>query len=181
MKSKEVYNIIIRYVLLLILAIPNLYLFYLIFTPLTVFPVYTVLNALYGAELLPNNVIFFQNFYAELIPACIAGAAYYFLLLLNLTTPMPIKKRIHSIMYLFAAFLILNIIRIVSFAALLTAGFQYFDLTHKFTWYFGSTFLLVLIWFSAIYIFKIKNIPVYTDFNNIYKETKKKKRKRKHK
>ena len=106
----------------------------------------------------------------DLIPACIAGAAYYLLLILNLTTPMKLNKRLRSMLFLFATFLILNIIRIVIFSVLLANGYSYFDLAHKITWYFTSTALVVLIWFSNVKLFKIKQIPVYTDFKIIYKK-----------
>lgn len=167
MEKKGAFFLLLRYFILIILGVPNLYLFYLIFTPATVHPVFWILNYLYDAVLYPGNVIFFKGYFASIIPACVAGAAYYLLLILNLTTPMSIKKRIGSIIFLFAAFLFLNLLRIVIFASLLFKGYQYFDLTHAATWYFGSTILVILIWFSNVLIFRIKEIPIYTDLKNI--------------
>jgi hypothetical protein len=66
-----------------------------------------------GAQLLIGNVIFIKGYYAEIINACIAGAAYYFLLILNLSTPMEISKRIKSLVFMFLTFLIINILRII--------------------------------------------------------------------
>jgi len=173
MNKKEVFFLLSRYVILIILAIPNLFIFYFIFTPLTVYPTFYLLSIIDPTSYIvegTSNVIFFKGYFASIIPACVAGAAYYLLLILNLTTPMTIKKRIWSITYLLGAFLILNLIRIFVFAMLLFKGYQYFDLTHKATWYFGSTVLVIIIWFSNVLIFKIKNIPIYTDLKHIFQE-----------
>jgi len=83
------------------------------------------------------------------------------------------KARIKSILFILLTFLILNILRIVIFSALLVNGYRYFDFTHIFFWYFGSTILVMFIWFANVRIFKINSIPIYSDFKNILKEIKK--------
>ena len=172
MNKKEVSNLLTRYLVLILLAIPNPFLFSYLFTPLTVYPVYFILKIFYNAVLLEGNVIFFKGYYANIIPACIAGAAYYLLLIFNLTTPMKASKRIKSISYLFISFLFINIIRIILFASLFSIGYKYFSLTHTLTWYMGSTFLVLLIWFSNILIFIIREIPIYSDMKKLFKDTK---------
>lgn len=174
MDKKEVYNLIIRYLILIAVTIPNLYIFYLIFTPLTVYPVYFILKIIYGAQLMGDNIIEFGDFSVEIIQACIAGAAYYLLLVLNLTTKLSLKRRVGSIIFLFASFLILNVARIIIFSALYFEGFDYFDLTHKLVWYFGSTILVILIWFTNVWIFRVLDIPVYSDVGRIIRDIKKK-------
>ncbi len=174
MDNKEVYGLIARYFILILIAFPNLYFFYSLFTPLTVYPLFWILNLLFGASLLPDSIIVFKGFSAQIIPACVAGAAYYLLVVLNLSTPMDLKKRVYSLLFLVITFLILNLARLVLFAILLQSGFQYFDLAHELVWYFGSTILLVIVWFANVYIFKIKEIPVYSDLRNIFKDIKKK-------
>ena len=99
----------------------------------------------------------------------------YLLLILNLTTPMRLNKRLKSILFLFSTFLILNIIMILIFSFILESGYNSFDLAHEFTWYFTSTTLVVLIWFSNVKLFKIKKIPVYSDFKSIYEKIRRKK------
>ena len=176
MDSKEVIFIIVRYLILILLGTFNLYLFYFIFTPLTVFPTFFFLEWLYDAVLIsvsfknPGAVIFVKGFYASIIPACVAGAAYYFLLILNLTTPMSFRKRVGSILFLLLAFLALNIARIVIFASIISEQFQYFNQAHTLTWYFGSTVLVIIIWFVNVFIFKIKDIPIFTDLRKITKD-----------
>ena len=176
MDKKSVYSILFRYGILIILGIPNLFLFYAIFTPLTIKPIFAFFSAIDSASYIvegTNNVIFFKGYYATIISACVAGAAYYLLLILNLTTPMNIKKRLGSIMFLLGMFLILNLLRIFIFGILLTKGYQYFDITHAVTWYFGSTGLVILIWFSNVLLFRIRDIPIYSDIKQIYLDIKK--------
>ncbi len=169
MNRKEAYELLRRYLALVLLGLFKLKIFYSVFTPLTVYPVFFVVQLFDNtAVLMQNNIISFSDLQAQIIPACVAGAAYYLLLILNLTTPMETKKRVKSILFLLLVFLFLNITRILVFAFLLVWGYQYFELTHILIWYFGSTIMVVLIWFANVFIFKINNIPVYTDMMNIY-------------
>ncbi len=173
MNSKQAYYLLSRYLILILLGI-FFSIFYLIFTPLTIYPSYFILSLFYPSiNLIPNNILSFGIIQAKLIPACIAGAAYYLLLILNLTTPMKTKARVKSLLFILLTFLVLNILRIVIFSSLFVNSYRYFDFTHLFFWYFGSTILVVLIWFANVKIFKIKSIPIYTDFKNIFKEIKK--------
>ena len=181
MNSREGLFSFSRYIIIVLLGLFNLFVFYFIFTPLTIYPVYWILNVFFNASIIPSSkTIILDGVSIYLIGACIAGAAYYLLTILNLSTPMPIKKRMQSIIFLFITFLILNILRIVVFSVLYLSGYSSFNLAHEITWYFGSTILLVIVWFLSIYIFKIKAIPIYTDVKNIIKDfyySKKSKRK----
>lgn len=171
MKAKEAYDLVARYVVLGLLGTFNLKLFYLIFTPLTVYPVFWIVSLFTeSSTLLPGNILFFSGLpdYVEIIPACIAGAAYYLLIILNLSTPMEIDKRMKSLGFILLTFLVLNVARILIFIGLLNLGYQYFDIAHSFVWYFGSTILIILIWFLNVWMFKIQGIPVYTDFKRIF-------------
>jgi len=176
MEKKGVYFVFLRYLILIILGIPNLYLFYAIFTPLTVGPTFYFFQLIDPSSYIldplttTNPTIFFKGAFASIIPACVAGAAYYLLLILNLTTPMSPKKRLWSIIFLFGVFLVINLARIVLFGFLLTENFNSFNLAHTATWYFGSTIMVVLIWFVNIRIFRIKDIPIYTDIKNIVRD-----------
>ena len=169
MNQKEIFNLSLRYLILIILAIGNLYLFYAIFTPLTVYPVSWILNIFYNAHIINETTIYFNGLILNIIPACVAGAAYYLLLALNLTTPIEINKRIKSILFLFASFLFLNILRMIIFSILYLNGFEYFNLAHEVVWYAGSTIILIGIWFVNVRLFNIKKIPVYSDIINIVK------------
>lgn len=170
MNTRDVSHLLFRYLLLIILGIFISFI-YLVFTYLTVYPVYWILGLFdSGTRLFPGSLIFFDGFYAEIAPACVAGAAYYLLLILNLTTPMRLKTRIRSISFVLLTFLVLNILRIVLFAHLY--GSQYFASIHLITWYIGSTLMVVGIWFVAVKLFAITEIPVYTDILSLVQDTK---------
>lgn len=194
--EKSFFSMTLRYFLLLILGLGNLFIFYLIFTPLTVYPVFWLIGLSNEATLLQgtytnvcelsggtfleglacmNTTIFFKDYFASIIPACIAGSAYYLLLILNLSTPMSLKKRIKSLSFILVLFLILNVLRIFTFALIFASKhYEIFNIAHTASWYFGSTILVLLIWFSNVLIFKIREIPIYTDIKSILNQIKSK-------
>src|SRR3989344_6913817 len=110
---KKIANLLIRYIITAVLGI-FLPIFYITFTPLTIYPVYWILNLFYPVVLIGNTLII-QTTKITLIPACIAGSAYYLLLILNLLTPMKLIIRIKALFFSFLALLLLNILRIVTF------------------------------------------------------------------
>jgi exosortase/archaeosortase family protein len=161
----------LRYLILLGLMF-SLSLIYRIFTPLTAYPSRFILDLFFSSVSLSNAVInsisspvliINLKTFVQLIPACIAGSAYLLLLILNLTVPMNIKKRVYSIGFSVLLLLILNILRIVIFSSLYYNSTISFNIMHKFVWYFLSTIFVVVIWILTARIFKIKQIPVYSD------------------
>ncbi len=168
---RQIINIFFRYFILIILALPNFWIFYLIFTPLTIYPVYFLLNVFFDASL-KQNIISIKGLPIELIQACIAGAAYYLLLILNLSTPkIKLKQRIRMIIFSFSFLLILNILRIFFLSLIFLSGNSFFNIAHKLFWYLGSTVFVVGIWFIEVKIFKIKEIPIYSDIKFLYKNS----------
>ena len=87
-------DILARYSLMLVASLGSLWIFYFIFSPLTIYPVYFILNALFGATLYQNIILVAHQFPIELIDACIAGSAYYLLFILNLSTYLAASKAI---------------------------------------------------------------------------------------
>ncbi len=178
MDKKELIGIISRYFILLLLGV-FISLFYVIFTPLTVYSSYFILSKIMDDVRLvpevisffnPATVIFFKGYFARIIPACVAGSAYYLLTILNLGTPMPKSKRLKSLLFVMLAFLILNVARISIFAFLVPKGYQYFDFAHELVWYLGSTLMVALIWFANVFIFGLDKVPFYSDLKKIYLE-----------
>ncbi|MEM4325809.1 MAG: pacearchaeosortase [Candidatus Pacearchaeota archaeon] len=174
--QKKIYlNIFIRYFIIIIFSLNSLYLFYIIFTPLTYYSVYSLFNFFYenvslSVEGTPKINI--GDFFIELIPACIAGSAYFLLLILNLTTPgMSIKKRIFSLILSFFIFLFFNIIRIFSLGVLAYNKYSYFPTIHWLFWNFISIFFVIFIWFLEVRLFEIKEIPFYSDISFIFKNS----------
>lgn len=151
--------------------------------PLTIYPVYFLLKPFFDSSLI-NNTIMVNNSPIDIIGACIAGSAYYLLLILNLSTHgIKLKKRIFMLLFSFASLLIINILRIFLLSIVFVSGFSFFDFTHKLFWYAGSTVFVVGIWFLSVKIFKAREIPIYSDaifLLNSGKQTKKSKSSKKH-
>lgn len=166
-------GIVLRYLILILVAIPNLWIFYTIFTPLTAYPVYWLLGLFYDVSLLNKAIILInQNISIELIEACIAGSAYYLLLILNLSTPgIKVSKRIKIAALSFLVFLVINILRIFTLSLVAVSGSSFFDITHRIFWYALSTIFVVGIWFAEVKAFNIKAIPFYSDIKFLYKQT----------
>jgi exosortase/archaeosortase family protein len=171
MDVRQTLGMFARYLILALVPLGGMALFYLVFTPLTIYPVFWILKKIYAdSVLLGTTTLYFQEQYANIVPACVAGAAYYLLVILNLTTPMPLLQRLKSLVFMLVVFLALNILRIVIFANLLAQGANYFDIAHQMAWYFGSTVLIIIVWFITVLIFGIRNIPIYTDVTTLIAE-----------
>lgn len=166
--SNEFVSLLLRYLLIILVAIPNMYLFYLVFTPLTIYPVYFILNLFYSASL-SGSTILFGSLKIEIIEACVAGSAYYLLFMLNIAVPkIELKTRLKMVLSSFGILLLLNIFRIIFLSILAVNGSAYFDVTHKVFWYLLSTVFVVAIWFAEVYYFKIREIPFFTDLKFLY-------------
>ncbi len=160
-------DICLRYSFLLIVAIPNLYIFYWIFTPITIYSFYFLANLFFSSQ------HFFYIFNSvEIIDACVAGSAYYLLLVLNLSVPsIKFKKRLFIIFFSWLIFFLANISRILILSYLAISDSANFVLIHKIFWYFLSVVFVVLIWFFEVKFFNIKFIPFYSDFKFLYKKS----------
>lgn len=164
-KKRALFNLILRYILLLFLVI-LIYFFNFFDNLLLVFTIYpsSWLLGLFYSSAVYKSIIFVNSYAIELIPACIAVSAYVLLLILNLTISMNIERRVKTLLFSFLCLLLFNISRIFIFSLLLVNNYAYFEELHAFFWYFLSIALVVIIWFLTANIFKIKGIPVYNDF-----------------
>jgi hypothetical protein len=77
---------------------------------------------------------------------------------------MKIKTRINSLLFICASLLVINILRIYFLSILLINDYIYFDAIHKFIWYFMNIVIVLGLWFLSVYLHKIKEIPIYSDF-----------------
>ncbi len=165
-ESRKIIFIFARYTFILLIALLAFPVFYKVFLPLTIYPASFLLSLFYHS-VVSGSFILTINVQIELISACIAGSAYYLLLLLNFSLPLAWKKRVYSIAFSFAMFLIINILRIFTFSLLYINNFKYFDITHLIFWYVLSGIIVFLVWLSTIKLFKIKDIPFYADLKLI--------------
>ena len=162
----------IRYIILFCIAFCLYYSFfaYKILFNLTAYPLNFILN-LFSASTLNGSFLLIGKNTIELIPACIAVSAYVFLLILNLATPMPAKIRIKSLIFSLVSLFVINILRLIILSSLFIGSYASFDIVHKFTWYFLSILIVIALWFSSVKLFKIRNIPVYSDFKALLNST----------
>jgi exosortase/archaeosortase family protein len=175
----RVLDIIVRYTILITVGIIGIKIFYLFFEAFTVYPVYALLKLFFTNISLLSNVIIIGDAPIEIIGPCIAGSAYYLLLILNLSIPkIDFKRRIELLFFTFSSLLIINILRIFLLSVLFVTGTSFFDITHKLFWYAGSTIFVVGIWFLGVKIFKIKEVPFYSDIKFLLSNYKKKGKKK---
>ncbi len=169
MGKKEI-SILYTFTRYLILALFGIFLsiFYKIFLPLTIWPVYFLLKLIYDVSI-TGNILEVDRITIEIVNACVAGSAYYLLLILNLTTDIKPRTRFYSILFSFSSLLLLNILRIFLLSILYVEEFAFFDITHKLFWYALSVLFVVVIWFLTAKIFRIRNIPVYSDIKKLRK------------
>lgn len=166
-------GLLLRYILLLGLVI-SLPIIYKILTPITIYITSSLLKLFYSVSVLKDIIMINQSTIIKISPACVAGSAFLLLLILNLSTPMKIKPRVYSILFSIISLFLVNIFRIFILSILLINEFEFFYLTHKLFWYGLSTIFVVGIWFLSVKLFRIKDIPVYSDINYLIKNIKQK-------
>lgn len=156
-------NTLLRYALTLIISIFS-NIFYTIFTPLTIYPTYTILNIVKPSTL-TDLTITFNSSQFTFIPACIAGTAYLILTILTLTTKgVKPLTRLKALLTSYSLLLLLNITRILVLIFIyIFISEQLFHTLHLIFWHILSTVFVLLIWIVTIKLYKIKHIPFYSD------------------
>lgn len=173
MNKKEPLFLFLRYLLILLFGLGNLFIFSFLFTFPTI-KLTSFLLSFAGQTASMNDIIVFNNQIIQLIPACIALSAYYLLFILVFST-RGIKPLKQVKIFIFSSFifLIFNVFRIFVLILFLNASF--FEPLHLFLWYFISTLAVFLIWIINIKLFKIKEIPIYSDVKFLFLLTRKNK------
>lgn len=179
-QSRRIIGLFTRYFLLLLAGMGNLYIFYKILTPITVRSAGAIIS-LFTRTTVIENMIFAKGVIIEIVPSCVAGAAFYLLFLLIFSTAeVKPKKRFMAIMTATAILFLLNITRITFLTLIVDKA--YFPITHWVLWNLASTIFVVAIWFFIVKIYQIKQIPVYSDIKylaSLIKPQKKSKRSKK--
>lgn len=160
----DAYRILLRYLILLAIVLFSLPLIYAVFTPLTINITVFLLDIFYNVANFKELIVINGTTQIYIVNACVAGSAYLLLLILNLTISLKGEIRTKSILYSFSLIFLLNILRISILAALYHNQVPYVDFTHAIFWYGLSTFFVIIIWFETTRKFKIKDIPIYTDY-----------------
>jgi len=174
MKYSRLIDLFSRYLIVLASSFKGLFIFYWIFAPLTVYLSYFLFSLFLEVQL-TGNIISLNRFDVILTDSCIAGAAYFLLFLLNLSVPkVSFQKRILMFCFAFFSFLLFNVLRILVLAVIFKYNFQLFNFLHLLLWFGVSIFLVLFIWFLEVKIFKIREIPFYSDMKYLYNLTLKK-------
>jgi len=170
MKNRELVYLFTRYLVILLAALLLFYsgIFYSIFLGLTIYPVSWLLALFFNARVIFDSILV-NNLIISIIPACVAVSAYFLLFMLNFLTSMKPIQRASSLVFSFALLLMFNILRILILSVLYVNGNAYLEIIHKTLWYSLNILVVIGIWFLSVYLFDIKNIPVYSDFKSIRK------------
>lgn len=173
-KSRELISLFSRYLLIILLGLANLFVFSFIFSFPTIKFV-SFLLSLVGQTANYKEMIVFNTQIIQLIPACICLSAYYLLFILIFSTEgIKFIQRVKILIFSSFIFLVFNVLRI--FILVLMLNTPLFNTLHMFLWYFVSTVAVFLIWILDVRLFKIKGIPIYSDFRYLFSLIKGKKR-----
>ncbi len=165
MNNRVLIDIFVRYILVFIFGLGNLFIFYFLLTPITINAIYFILG-LFGNVVLESGVFYFNGFDFNLIEACVAASAYYLLfVLIMIVKDLNWKKRVFMILSGFGMLFILNIVRILVLVGMYWS--VYFDAVHWWLWHVFSILFVVGIWFLLIKLFNVKSTPFWDDFKFI--------------
>ena len=157
----------LRLISALIISIFGIYAVYFLLTLPTFFASY--LTLFFYRPLIFGNFLIINSIKLEFIPACIAASAYVlFAILILLTKDIDLRKGVKMFLLGSLILFIVNILRIFVLAvALLEFDKRWFDTLHLFFWQIFSTLFVVITWVYLTKMFKVKTIPVYSDFKHL--------------
>ena len=159
--NKEMYKLIIRYLLIILIGL-NTNIFYFLFKNPANLIVCNILNLFYPASI-QGSIIVFKNISIDLIPPCFAPSAFFLLFILIFSTRnINFIRRIMLFILSSLTLFIINIIRIVYLVLIFDS--PYFNSAHFILWNILSVLFVVLLWFFYAGLFKIKEIPIYSDW-----------------
>jgi len=175
--KKDLIDLVVRYLLIVVLGLGDLFIFYYLFGPLTIKAVISIVS-LYSHVLVMQNDIVVNGVLFTFVGACIGGSAYYLLFILALSTRnVRVIDRVKAVLLSFFFLYIFNVFRIVFMIAI--SKQLYFDFVHWFLWYFIATAFVILDWFFISWIFGIRSVPIYSDVRYLVCSLKDKKKARK--
>lgn len=184
-KMREIKDLSIRIITAILLLTFPINIFYVLFSKITLFSSLPFLYLLGYSFNVKGYVLFLEGQSLEFVSACVATSAYYLLtLLVLLTKDVKFKDRVSMMLSGYFLILLMNVIRIdVLLYFLVELGENWFESFHIIFWHFVSSIYVAAVWVFLTYKFKIKSVPVYSDFKfllskSIFGKKKVKKRKR---
>lgn len=169
-------RLILRYFLAIIFMVLGLPVIYFLLNSLTFYISYYSVSY-FSPNLISSTAFIINNVRLNFINACTAGSAYLLLILLTLTVDIKPKKALKVLFTGSLLIFIANIIRIdILIVALIKYGSNLFNTLHLLFWKILSTLFVVFLWILLTKWFKIKEIPIYSDFKHVHKFYKRHKR-----
>ncbi|MEK6934322.1 MAG: pacearchaeosortase [Nanoarchaeota archaeon] len=169
MNITHLQKLFIRYLFALFFVLLGFKIINTIIGPITFYLSYLTL-IYFSPELVSSTSFIINQIKLTFIPACNATGAYVLLIILTLTTGLPLKKYFKLLLQGFFIIFIFNLIRIDLLIYLLINGYSnLFETLHLFIWKILSTIFVVILWIFLTRINKIENIPIYTDYKKILK------------
>ena len=165
------YKLILRVITAFLIVFSSNLLYKLLFSPMFYLSYFLLFP--YKPVIL-NNILLINDKKLVFISACVATSAYLLLaILILLTKDIAFKKGVKIFIIGFFTLFIVNLLRIY-FLALILLEFNIglFETLHLFFWQVFSTIFVFLLWIFLTKYFKIKTIPIYSDFKHLLKELK---------
>ncbi len=169
---KFIKDLTLRLALCFIILFSNI--FYYIMYPLTYYTTYLILRIFYNIQLGDYSYII-GSYEIKLIEACIGISAYILItFLIFLTYGIPWKQRFKILGLGIILIYLMNIIRLI-FSIFILTNYSYdlFNKFHLLFWTILSTLYVFGVWIFLIYKFKIKTIPIYSDYIKLKRYLKK--------
>lgn len=171
--NKKLISLFFRYFLLVLVGF-NLGIISFFIEPFTTHLLNSLLQIFFDFSF-ENSSIVFGSYELFLIESCFAISAFYLFLVLLLSTPnINLRRRFVFFLSGTLVLALLNAFRIFFLIFILINYASLFSFTHFLFWNLISTILVVGIWFAEVKIFKIRDIPFYTDLKYIYELKKRK-------
>ncbi|MBT3642633.1 pacearchaeosortase [archaeon] len=162
----QIKNLFGRYLFLVLLSIGNLAIFYKILTPLTVHTLNFFLSLTQKTQVVGNRILM-EGLAVDIIPACVAGSAFYLLTILIMSIPrIKSSKRVKIISVSFLALFIANIARLVFLVSI--TDLANFEFIHWLFYNLLSVVFVVAIWVSIVKIYRVGGIPFYSDIKFLH-------------
>jgi len=116
-----------------------------------------------------GHTLFLENYSLVFIDACSASSAYLLLFILIFATKgIILKERLSMLLNGITLILGMNLARVfILITVLVNAGANYFESLHILFWKIVSTVFVFLTWVYLTKKYKIKSIPIYSDYKQL--------------
>ena len=172
-------SLILRVIIAIALLSIPFNIFQWLFTQITVNFVYFVLVLIKAAPVLGKysvkNTIDVYGVSVRIIELCVTASAYYTMAILTIITKdISILKR--AALFLLGALLIfiMNLVRIFILIYILANNGDLFRSLHQTFWFLLSFVYVALAWILLSKVFKVENIPIYSDIKFLLQVMRKK-------